>query len=263
MQNTVGIPNLGVSRVGWVMRRFLTPARRRDRASPSRWSSASPPCCCSSPRSPSPTRSAASSSRRRPKTGRRPSPPPTPASRSTRAGSPRTRPTCSTATARRPSRPDSLTLPSDPRIPRSGSGTSGTWADRSRRSDNTAYFRYEVNTSQYSSTGAIRIRSTGRSGKRRARSSPTCGRRASSTSSGSPSTRSRTRCTPCRQRPAKVRLDGRGLGLQRHLVRLRRRTARAGALQRHDARVRHDLRGHGHDRQSGNPEGRRQGLERQ
>jgi Tfp pilus assembly protein PilX len=50
--------------------------------------------------------------------------------------------------------------------PAFGIGTSGTWATVPVATPNapTGYFRYEVDTTQYASTGAIRVRSTGRVG---------------------------------------------------------------------------------------------------
>ncbi len=134
-----------------------------------------------------------------------------------------------------------------------------------------SYYRYEVNTSQYSATGAIRIRSTGRSGEE-----------------------TRSVVADLRQKgfidflwftkyeiqdpvytgalddlQEQVRLAGsiaaraRLAELLRPLLRLRRRPARAGALQRHDPRLQHDVRGHRHDGEPRHPEGRREGLQQQ
>jgi hypothetical protein len=58
-----------------------------------------------------------------------------------------------------------LTLPTGAQTnPAFGIGTSGTWATVAG-SSGTAKFRYEVDTTQYLSTGVIRIRSTGLAGK--------------------------------------------------------------------------------------------------
>jgi hypothetical protein len=56
-----------------------------------------------------------------------------------------------------------LTLPTTPTNPAFGWGNTGTWASVPGASGNTAY-RYEVDNSQYASSGVIRILATGRSG---------------------------------------------------------------------------------------------------
>lgn len=56
-----------------------------------------------------------------------------------------------------------VVLPTAPANPAFGVGTSGTWANVSA-SDGRAQFRYEVDNSKYSTTGRIRVRSTGRVG---------------------------------------------------------------------------------------------------
>jgi len=58
-----------------------------------------------------------------------------------------------------------VTLPPvDEANPAFGIGTDGTWAQIAGVTDDRASFRYEVDNSQYSATGTLRVRSTGRVG---------------------------------------------------------------------------------------------------